>query len=126
MSVAHDALQTGIGFAHDALKSVFFSSDTSVLLLKPSTDTNRNFEVVHHITDKWFFEYSAFRQNFLLEIAMGDELTGPVNEATHIQIDDDVFVISQADTLRPKGTDVTWKLFCTRFSKGGQYQNIFQ
>ena len=125
MSEAHDALQVGIGIAHDTLKDVFFGANTEVLLLKPSPDANRDFEVVHQISTKWFFEYSEFRQNFLLEVALGDELTDPMNEATHIQVDDDVFVISKQDTLVPKGTDVTWKVYCTRFAKREHYSSVY-
>lgn len=125
MSTAHDALQTGIGFAHDALKSVFFESDTEVLLLKPSDDATREFEVLWQITDKWFFEYSDFRQRFVLEIADDStELFDSINAASHIQIDQDVYEIAKADTLPPKGTDVTWKIFCTRLARRANYSAL--
>ena len=113
------------GRAFDKVRRRLFDTNTEVLLLKPSPDANRDFEVVHQISTKWFFEYSEFRQNFLLEVALGDELTDPMNEATHIQVDDDVFVISKQDTLVPKGTDVTWKVYCTRFTRQGQYTSIY-
>lgn len=121
MAEAHDALQTGIGFAHDVLASVFFESGTEVLFLKPSADATRDFEVVWQLSDKWFFEYSEFRQQFLLEIAVGNELTEYIAETTHIQIDDDVYELLRNDTLPPKGTDVTWKLFCTKYARRANY-----
>ena len=113
------------GRAFDKVRRRLFDTNTEVLLLKPSPDANRDFEVVHQISTKWFFEYSEFRQNFLLEVALGDELTDPMNEATHIQVDDDVFVISKQDTLVPKGTDVTWKVYCTRFAKREHYSSVY-
>jgi hypothetical protein len=48
-----------------------------------------------------------------------------IAEATHVQVDDDYYVIRQGDTLPPKGTDVTWKLFCDRFSSRGQFSNLY-
>jgi hypothetical protein len=74
----------------------------------------------------WFFEYSEFRQNFLLQIAADiASLTNAIAEATHVQIDDDYYVIRQGDTLPPKGTDVTWKLFCDRFASRSQFSNLY-
>lgn len=91
--------------------------------LKEDPET-RTFNEIGTLTD-WFFEYSAYRQNFLLEIAQDSaELTAWVNKATHISIGTDVYVISQSDTLPPKGTDFTWKLFCTRDFKRSQISAV--
>lgn len=121
---AHEALAEGIGFAHDALADVFFGPQTVVLFLKPATDESREFDTIYEAASKWFFEYSDFRHAFILELAAGSEITSVVTAATHIQIDDDVYEISQADTLEPKGTDVTWKLFCTRYAKRTNYAGL--
>lgn len=122
MPDAHDAIQEGLGVAFSTLKDLFFESGTEVLLLKPTNDAEREFEVVWQVTDKWFFEYSAYRQNFLLEIAEDStDLDDNIPQATHIQIDSDVYEISQSDTLPPKGTDVTWKVFCTRYARRANY-----
>jgi len=115
--VGNEDIIAKAGRAFDKVRRRLFSPNTEVLLLRPSTDAERDFEVVHQISTKWFFEYSEFRQNFLLEVALGDELTDPMNEATHIQVDDDVYEIDANDTIQPKGTDVTWKIFCKRHGK---------
>ena len=121
MSDAHVALRDGLGEALDALKEAFFDSSTEVLFLKPSTDAGRDFELIWQVADKWFFEYSEFRQQFLLEIAVDDDLTQYITQATHVQIDDDVYELVSNDTLPPKGTDVTWKLFCTKYARRANY-----
>lgn len=124
-AAAHNALIRGIGVAHDVLRNVFFDSSTVVLLLKPSTDETREFDVVWQIEDKWFFEYQAYREAFRLEVADSSlELTNAFNDATHIQIDDDVYEIAKSDTLEPKGTDVTWKLYCTRYAVRANYAGL--
>ena len=64
---------------------------------------------------------SEFRQQFLLEIAVDDDLTQYITQATHVQIDDDVYELVSNDTLPPKGTDVTWKLFCTKYARRANY-----
>ncbi len=97
---------------------------TDVMLLKQS-ETVRDFDTVYQLSGKWFFEYSNFRKDFLLEIAEDDSITDAVNEATHVQIDDDVYVIRQGDTTPPKGTDVTWKIYCEQFAKRSQYSALY-
>jgi len=121
---AHTDIQEGLAEAFDALRDEFFDPLTEVSLMKVSATTN-TFETVEVISTKWFFEYSEYRQNFKLEIAMGWELADSVAEATHVQVDDDVYVIRNGDTLEPKGTDVTWKLFCDRFTQRGQFSPLY-
>lgn len=121
---AHDDIQDGLAEAFDALREEFFDPLTEVSLLKVSA-TDRTFETVEIISTQWFFEYSEYRQNFKLEIAMGFELTDSIAEATHVKIDDDVYTIRNGDTLEPKGTDVTWKLFCDRFTKRDQISPLY-
>lgn len=121
---AHDDLLEGYAVALDTLATEFMP-DQEIWLMKTSTSSNE-FEEVWGITSKRFFEYNAFRQQFRLEIADPDhDLDEIMIEATHVRVDDDVYVISQADTLPPKGVDVTWKLFCERFAKRGQFASIF-
>ena len=121
---AHDDIQDGLAEAFDALRDEFFDGFTEPILLKTSSTTN-TFEEVETISSKWFFEYSDFRQNFKLEIAEGWELSDSIAEATHVQIDDDIYVIRNGDTVEPKGTDVTWKLFCDKFTKRGQFTALY-
>jgi hypothetical protein len=99
-------------------------STDSVKLLKPSITANE-YEELLEINAGWFFEYSAFRKNFLLEIALDDMISPEILEATHVQIADDYYVIAQGDTTPPKGTDVTWKLYCEKFTRRGQYTDVY-
>lgn len=121
---AHDDIQEGLAEAFDALRDEFFDTATEVSLMKVSATTNA-FELIEVIYDKWFFEYSDYRQNFKLEIATGWELEDSIAEATHVQIDEDIYVIRNGDTIEPKGTDVTWKLFCDRFTQRGQFNPLY-
>jgi hypothetical protein len=121
MSLAHDALLEGIGIANDTLRDVFMPTYLVVTLLQPS-ETANEFLPVLELEDKWFFEYSAFRQQFLFKIARDDELlTQAIGEATHIALDNEIYVIAQGDTVPPMGIDVEWKLFCTRFHGQDNY-----
>ena len=121
---AHDDLSEGYAVALDTLAEEFMP-EQDVWLMKVSETTNE-FEEVLLIETQRFFEYQAYRQQFRLEISgeNGDVETA-MAEATHVQIDDDVYVIAQADTVRPKGTDVTWKIFCERFTKRNQFAALY-
>ena len=123
MNEVHEILQGAMQTVHDTLAPLFFDH-AEISLLKVS-ETANDFEVIETIDSSWFFEYSEFRQNFKLEIAKGDELTESMNVATHVKVDEDIYVIRQADTLPPKGTDVTWKLFCDRFVERAQFRAIY-
>jgi hypothetical protein len=126
MPDAFDALLEGIGLAHDTVTGEFFGDTTQVLLLRPTQDAEREYEVLWQIVDKWFFEYSNFRGNFLLEIASTDpNLETYIPLSTHLQIDEDVYVILRQDTIQPKGTDITWKIYCTQFAKKSNYAAIY-
>ena len=97
-------------------------SSVTVTLVKASATTDA-FETVLAISSKWFFEYSNFRQKFLLQI--GDDsgdLTNAMASATHVKIDNDYYVISEADTLPPKLADPTWKIFCDRFERRQRFE----
>lgn len=125
MPEAHDALMLGARVVNDTLRGVFFEPHVELKLLKASPSANA-FQTVETITEYWFFEYSNFRQNFLLEIAMDAfELETQMAEATHVKVDDDIYTIRTADTTPPKGTDVTWKIFCDRFETRGRFGAIY-
>lgn len=120
---AHDELQDGLAEAFDALSGEFLP-DAVITLLKAS-QTYGEYDDVLTITSKRFFEYSNFRQNFLLEIAdTSSTLTDAMAEATHVKVDDDIYVIRTGDTTAPKGTDVTWKIFCDRFEDKGRWKAL--
>lgn len=120
---AHNALRKGLGVAYNVLSRQFLP-DAVITLLKTS-QTYGEYDDVLTITSKRFFEYSNFRQNFLLEIAdTSSTLTDAMAEATHVQVDDDIYVIRTGDTTAPKGTDVTWKIFCDRFEDKGRWKAL--
>lgn len=121
---AHDDLQEGYAEALDALTEEF-APEQRVILMKAS-DSNRTFVEIREIFDKRFFEYRAYRQQFQLEISDAHDLVADaIADATHVKIDDDIYVIAQGDTVPPKGTDVTWKLFCERFAAREQFAPLY-
>lgn len=120
---AHDALQRGIGKAFDVLASQFMPNSTATLL--KVAENEDAYDTVLELDSKWFFEYSNYRKNFLLEIADdSSELTAAMAEATHVQIDGDVYQIIDGDTVPPKGVDVTWKVYCDQYEQRAQYSNL--
>lgn len=113
---ASDDIREGMAEAFDVLSAEFLDGVT-VKLLKVSEDYDE-FDEVLEIESKRFFEYSNYRKNFLLEIADDSEaLTEAVAEATHVKVDDTVYVIIAGDTKPPSSTDVTWKIFCDLFER---------
>jgi phosphoglucomutase len=110
----------------DKLRKKFFPNTTEVILLKQSATANQ-FDQIEILYDSWWFVYSQYRQNFLLEIAKDDpdSINLSMAEATHISIDGDVYVIRTGDTLRPKGTDATWKIYCDRFPERSQFKSLY-
>src|SRR4051812_27642410 len=122
----HDILLDARKEVFDTLRPLFFDTNTELQLLKPSATLNE-FEVIEIVYDSWWFKYSTFRQNFLLEIAKDDPDSKnlSVTKATHISIDGDIYVIRTADTLPPKGMDVTWKLFCEKSFQRSQTRPLY-
>lgn len=120
---AHDDLQEGLAEAFDTLSEEFLPNVT-ITLYKVNSTTDA-FESVLAITTKRFFEYSDFRKNFLLEIADDSSaLTTAMASATHVKIDNDYYVIDQADTTAPKGTDATWKIYVNRYEERTHYATL--
>ncbi len=113
-------LREGLAEAYDTLASEF-QYGAVVKLLKPSTTANE-FAEIRTVTDKRFFEYSNFRKNTLLEIAdTSSQLTDDIQNATHVSIDDVVYVIKTADTLEPSGTNPVWQLFLDLYERRDGY-----
>lgn len=104
------SIRKGMGKVFNALSKQFLYN-VQVKLLKVNQTTDE-YDTIFDIQEKRFLEYTNNRKNLMLEIAEDYEaLTDTVDEATHIQVDDDIYVILVGDTIPPKSTDVTWKLF---------------
>lgn len=122
-----ERLTTKVGKVYDKVwRKLEGDSQYTISLLKPSTSANE-FETVAELEGKWFFEYSDYRKQFILEIASLDEtLEENIGEATHLDMGPDgIFVIVKADVTPPVGTDVTWKIACEKFTKRGQFQSLY-
>lgn len=121
-------LTAAMGKVNDALNRVFLGGTTSAVLLKASATLDA-FEEIVELDSGWFFEYSETRQQFKLRVAKDADdvtFTAEVQQATHVRINDDVYVINQADTLPPLGTSPEWSIFCTRFTEPGrQFRSLY-
>jgi hypothetical protein len=125
MPDAHDALLEGAQTVFDTLADLFYPAGTTVTLQSQSPTTNA-FTDILMLTTLWWMEYLDYRQQFRLEIARDDStLTTAMATATHVKIASDIYEIVQADTLPPKGVDVTWKIFCTRFATRSTFEAIY-
>jgi hypothetical protein len=111
-----------IAGAFNKVRAKFEITDTAEFLIV--SETTDEFEVVAEASDI-HFEYEDFRQRFRLEVAVNAEpFNTDVLPATHIRLGSDIYVISNADTVAPKGVDFTWKFFCERFFRKSQIGNI--
>jgi hypothetical protein len=111
--------------AFNKARALVFDTGTEVEFLKAS-DTADEFDIVDTVTEKWWLEYSNFRRNFLLEVAEDATiLQGTMAEATHIRIADEIYVINRRDMTPPQGTDVTWKIYCDRYTKRSNFQTLY-
>ena len=117
-------IRDAVSGVFDSLRGLFFEG--SSLTLCKASSTADAFTEVAVIDAGWFLKYDKFRQAFVLEIAAdSDELTDAMADATHVKVDDDYYLISAADTLPPKGLDLTWKIVCQRFTQRGQFKSIY-
>ena len=126
MAYVGDKIQAAVGQAFNAMRDVFIPSATTVKLLKQTANAD-TFTTIATLSDKWFFEYQAYRQQFVLQIAdSSSTLTTYMATATHVQVGTDaVYVITAADTIAPTANDISWKIFCTRFTQSGQFRNLY-
>jgi hypothetical protein len=124
--VVADILMEARAIVYNTLRPLFFDTGTSVEFLKPTTNADRAFDLVDVLFTGWFLKYNNFRKEFLLEVAGPEDWMQNVMEtSTHIKVDDDIYVIRRSDTLPPKGVDVTWKIYCERFTTRAQFGTIY-
>ena len=117
-------LTNKIAGVYDKVRTKFFE-DEDLVFLKVS-DAIDSFEEVVAISDSWFLEYDNYRQKFKVEVAKNEEsFNADVVTATHLKVGDDVYVISDGDTIKPKGIDFTWKFYCERFAKKSQFSSLY-
>ncbi len=120
---ASDDIRDGLGEAFDTLSDEFlFGITIKLCRVNASADA---FEDLLTVTDKRFFEYSNYRQNFLLEIADDSgSLTTAMATATHVKVGSDYYVIRTNDTTPPQSTDATWKIFVDRFERQANWSPL--
>lgn len=130
-NAAYDLMQ-GLAEANDALAEQFqYGVTVKLCYVDPTTNV---FTDLLTVTSSRFFEYSNYRKNTLLEIAIeGDTFmdefsTTTMSEymalATHVKIDSDVYVIRQGDTLPPSGTNPVWQIYLDLFESDRQYSRL--
>jgi len=125
MPDAHDAILDGRQTVFDTLTELFYPAGTTVTLQVQTPNAN-TFTDLLSVTQYWWLKYLSYRQQFRLEIASEDSaVTTAMLTATHVKINSDIYVIVQADTLAPKGPDVTWKIYCERFNKRSQFGSLY-
>lgn len=118
-----DQIRATVRKAFAKLRAMFFPDNPTVNLIKISEAANE-YTPVLTLTD-WFFEYSDFRQNYLLQIADdSSELTTAMAAATHVSVGSDIYVIARSDTKAPQGTDILWSLSCTKYFNANQLRAL--
>lgn len=121
---AADDLREGLAEAYNVLADEFLDGVT-VALCKAS-GTSDAFTSLYTVSTARFFEYSNFRKNLLLEIAStAAALTTAMDDATHLSISGEYWVINKADTVAPTGTNPVWQIFAERFeNRRTHYTNL--
>lgn len=110
---------------YNALREVYFPPESVLMLQKPS-ETENEFETLDYLSSDWYLKYSEYRQQFRLMIARNDwNFTETIKQATHVSINDEVYIVKSADTIPPQGTEPVWQLFCERFFNKGQFSNLY-
>lgn len=110
---------------YNALRKVYFPPG-SVLILQKQSETENEFDNLDYLSSDWYLKYSEFRQQFRLMIARNNyDFTETIKQTTHVSINDDVYVIKNADTITPAGENPVWQLFCERFFNKSQFSNIY-
>lgn len=124
MSVIDEMIE-GRRELNDALREEFMPPDSRLEFLKPST-TAREFEIVLTFYYGWFLKYNEFRQETRVELATNEVFEKEqLRTATHIKINDDVYVIAQGETIEPQGTKPYWYFFCNLFPNKAQFSPIY-
>jgi len=124
MPEAFDAVLEGRQTVFDTLTEEFYPAGT-VIKLQKQDPTARAYTDLLTITQFWWLKYLAYRQQFRLEIASTDSgLSTAMATATHVKINSDIYVIATADTIAPAGVDVTWKIFCEKFTHKAQFGSL--
>jgi len=110
---------------NNALRKVYFPENSYLKMLKPSV-TAREFEVLETYYFNWYLKYSDFRQSFVLTLAIDEPFSNDkLPEATHLSINEEVYVITQGETMHPIGETPFWAFFCERFAGQNQYTALY-
>lgn len=80
-------------------------------------------EITFH--DGWYLGYSEFRQSFYLTLVTDEVFEREkIVTATHLRINEDVYVINQADSIVPMETNPSYKFFCQRFDSSSNWSSV--
>lgn len=110
---------------NDALLEEFMPENSVLLFLKPSTSA-REFETLLTYTGGWFLKYNKFRQETEVELATNVTAEKQkLRTATHLKINDDVYVITQGETIEPQGVKPYWTFYCVRYFNQAQFNPIY-
>lgn len=123
----NDVLIAKAAKAFNKVRRRFTPASVEVLLLKPTTDAVRDYEVLWQTAENWFFDTSA-KPPVLYIAETGVVLEGPMAEATNVQVGNNVFVMTPDDVTPPDelgGPRVFWTIVCDKFARRGQYGDIY-
>lgn len=123
--MGNESLIAKAGKALDKARARTGQTDLECSLLKPTTDANRDYDVVHQLGRYWFFDTE---KKILMIAETRDVLGDPMAEATNVQIGEEVFPIAPDDITPPDdlgGSRVYWIIQCEKFAKRSQYSSIY-
>ncbi len=111
--------------AFNEARALLTPSSVEVLILKPTTDATREWEVLWQTDTNWFY---STEQGELWLAETAADLESPMAEATNVQIGEKVFEISPDDITPPDilgGERCYWIIDCQRFAKRSHYAALY-
>jgi hypothetical protein len=124
MSVITDLIE-GRKELNDALREEFMPENSRIEFLKPKENA-REFETVLTFYYGWFLKYNKYRQETEVELATDEVFEKEqLRTATHLKINEDVYVITQGETIEPQGVKPYWTFYCVRDFKKTQFSALY-
>lgn len=114
-----------IATVNDELRTLFMPDNSTLLLLKPN-DTTDTFDTITTVSGAWLAEYQEYRNQMRIEVSnITSEFKAFAIQATHLKVNDDVYMISQGDTITPQGFDPFWVFFGELFTQPGFGSRVY-